>query len=169
MSIYPYPKFQKCFSEEEAREWLREHSRVITSEDRELYGNVVCCGYARVEYFIHGGITYYNVYTKRVGYLRIDPTEHISVDNRRELIKIKVKDTVLDDYIIQHHIIAINRILKLIGDFVDVDVVVPDLSIYLAAVKYTGKDYSIRSLQRIISNRLGGFSVTVREKGRVYS
>ena len=169
IALYPYPKFQKCSTYEEAREWIRKHSRTFTSLKRERYGDVGYCGYARIEYFIVNGFSYYNIYTRRVGQLRIDSSEYIHVDNRRNLIKVKITDTMLDDDLIQHHVIAITRILKLLGGFVDVDVVVPDVSIYLALTKYSGNDYVIRSFQRLQQSRLGGFSVTVRERGEMYN
>ena len=59
--------------------------------------------------------------------------------------------------------VAVRRILKILGEYADVDIIVPDISIYLAATKYTGKNYMVRGLQQDIQNRLGAVSFTVRE------
>jgi hypothetical protein len=60
-------------------------------------------------------------------------------------------------------VIAIRRILIILGTIIDVDVIVPDISVYLAATKYTGRNYMIKGLQKDIADRIGGVSFTVRE------
>lgn len=164
LAVYPYPKFCKCATEEEGRAWLRQHSRGNFSSNVTKYGTTSQTGYAQVEYFIWNDTAYYNIDTSRIGYLRVVTGNDMSVDARANLIKVCIKNIHLNDMSIMSHCIAIRRILKVIGSFVDVDIIVPDMSIYLAATKYTGKNYMIKGLQRDIDSRLGGVSFTVREK-----
>ena len=163
ISIYPYPKFKKCSTEEEAREWLRWNSRKYTSLKHERYGNTSISGYARIEYFIDNVNTYYNIHTERVGYIRVQHESDIRVDSRRDLLKVKVLNSKLNNNLIMHHAIAIRRILRILGQYIDVDIVVPDISVFLALTKYNGNNYMIRGVQKDIATRLGAVSITVKE------
>lgn len=166
LAIYPYPKFQKCRTKEEASLWLRQNSRTFDSMNIEKYGDVSDNGYVTMEYFIVDANTYYNFYTEKVGRLRIHPAQGVAVDNRNELIKVKVYNSSLDTLLIQHNVVAIERGLNLIGEYVDVNIVVPDISVYLAITKYSGRDFRIQRLQRVLRNRLGAYSITVKENIR---
>lgn len=52
----------------------------------------------------------------------------------------------------------------MLGGFVDINLVVPDISIYLAIKQYSGKNYVIKGLQQTIAQRLGAVSITIREE-----
>ena len=69
----------------------------------------------------------------------------------------------MDDLKISSHIIAIKRVLNLLGSYVDVDITVPDMSVYLAITKYKGNNYIIHSLKNDFEKRLGGVSFTIKE------
>lgn len=163
IAVYPYPKFQKCATEEEAREWLRKNARSINSAIYDKYGNTSVWGFAQIEYFISQNNIYYNIDTRKLGVIRVRPASDVKVDARQELVKVKVCNVRLDDNLIESHVVAVRRILKILGEYADVDIIVPDISIYLAATKYTGKNYMVRGLQQDIQNRLGAVSFTVRE------
>lgn len=164
MAIYPYPKIAKCRNEEEAREWLRRHSRSSSSRNIKKYGDTANRGYASVEYFIYDNNIYYNIDTTLLGYLKIENTaDNVVIDARPNLIKVQITNLAVKDELIIGHVIAIRRILKIIGEFIDIDIVVPDMSIYLAATAYKGQNYMIKGLQKDIATRLGGVSFTVKE------
>lgn len=163
IAVYPYAKFQKCKDEDEAREWLRRNTRKYNSLRHVKYGNTSTTGYAQIEYFIADDNIYYNIYTSKVGYIRIQADESTKVDSRYDLLKVKICNVKLDDSLINHHVIAIRRILRLLGDFIDVDIIVPDISVFLALTKYSGKNYIIRGAQKEIATRLGGVSLTIKE------
>lgn len=164
LAIYPYPKFTVVRSEEEGRSWLRRHTRGITEVSHEKYGDTAKSGYASVSYEILDDSVDYKIDTSKIGYLRIQSTPGVSVDSRVDKLHIVVDNLKLRDDIIQHHVIAIRRVLKLLGEFIDVDIRVPDISIYLALMKYNGKDYTLRSTQRELASRMGAVSVTVENK-----
>ena len=164
-AIYPYPKFRKFKEETEAREWLRQNTRSMNIISYNQYGETVSSGYAKIEYFIDADCVYYNIRTEKVGFIKIwCDEEDVKIDARRNLIKVRVCNLQLNNKLIFHHILAIRRILKLIGEYLDVDFVVPDSSILIAATKYTGSNYIIKGLQRDIAERLGGVSFTVKER-----
>lgn len=163
IAIYPYPKFCKCKTREEARAWILRNSRSFSGLARERYGNTARSGYAKIRYAIVENGVDFDIDTKRVGYIKVPSEEKVLVDSRKTSLKVLVRDIKLNDESITHHIVAIRRILKLLGDFVDVDIVVPDISIFLAVTKYSGKNYVIRGLQKDIESRLGAVSLSIED------
>lgn len=163
VALYPYPKFKKVRDEVEARVWLRENTRKMNCLTFSKYGSTATAGYARIEYFISNNEIFYNIDTRKVGYIKVLASEEVSVDARATILKVKVRNVCLDNSMIAHHIIAIKRILKILGEYIDVDITVPDVSIFLALTRYTGNNYLIKGIQRDIEVRLGAVSITVKD------
>lgn len=164
LALYTYPKFQKFEKEEDALKWLRIHSRASWSmeHDHNHYGDTCYNGFADVTYVIAGNTIHYYINTERLGFINIVSQDmDTAVKNGRENIEVIVSNVVLNDLKITSHVIAVHRILRLIGRFVDVNIRLPDMSVYLAVTRYAGKNYIIRSLKREIEERLGGVSFTV--------
>lgn len=161
IAVYPYPKFRKVYSEEEGREWIRRHNRSRNDYKFENYGNTFGSGYVSVSYVIKEDSVEYVVDTTKCGFIRVQESDDTAIESTRSYMKIIVFDFKLCDLYIQHHILAIRRFLKIIGRYVDVDIHIPDISIYLALMKYTGTNYVIQSVQRDIEAREGGFSITI--------
>lgn len=164
ISLYPYPKFQKCNTAEEARRWLREHARGVHSVMFDNYGDTATTGYVTVKYQITKAGVRYDLDTSLVGYIKVHAVDGALVSNFGDMIYVEVSDVKLDDDIIVHHLLAIKRILRILGEFVDVNLVVPDISIYLAIRHYAGSNYIIKSLQHNIEQRLGAVAITIREE-----
>lgn len=163
LGLFPYPKFQKVNTEVEGREWIRNNSRISYASDIRNYGETSKYGYAEIDYFISNNNIFYNVDTSKLGYIRVESSDNVLVDSRPELLKVKVLNVVLDNSLIAHHVIAIHRVLVLLGDYVDVSINVPDMSVYLALTKYTGTNYMIKRTQDLIKRRLASVSFTVAE------
>lgn len=161
LALYPYPKFQVVRDEAEGREWLRRHTRILNDFAFDRYGTTARFGYARIRYSIEQGRVIYSIDTHKVGFIKVHSSANVAVDARPDTLRVVVSALSLDDNLIAHHVIAIRRILRVLGEYVDVDIVVPDFSVYLALTKYNGKDYIIRGAQRDIQNRLGGVSITL--------
>lgn len=163
LGIYPYPKFAKVKTREEGLEFLRRHSRKISYRYKE-YGDTFKRGFVTLEYFIDNNTIFANVYTDKIGKVFINNTDDSTIlDVRPDFIKIKISNVVLNDLLIRHHVIAIRRLLNILGPIVSVCLVVPDISIYLALTSYKGKDAVIMSAQRAIEKRIGGMSYTIKE------
>ena len=163
ISLFPYPKFQKVFSEKEGREWISRHSRIDYSKEFRNYGETAKKGFAEIDYFIDGNNIYYNVKTEKLGFIRVEREDGVLIDSRPELLKIKVVNVALDDLKIAHHCIAIQRLLLMLGEYVEVTFNIPDMSVYLAVTKYTGNNFVIKRTQDLIKKRLGAVSFTVIE------
>lgn len=165
ISIYPYPKFRKCRTESDAREWIRQNSRADYGTEHRHYGDPAVTGYAEIEYFIADNTIYCNINTRKCGFIKIRTKDlNVKLDQRREFIKMKIENVVLNDDNISHHMIAIQRILIILGPYVDVDITVPDISVFLAATRYKGNNYILQDAQEAINSRLGAVSFTIREE-----
>lgn len=156
LSVYSYPKFKKVNSAQEAKQWFAEQDRAFIKSSSIRYGSKQKAAYVSVEYFIADNNVYYNLHTGNFGYMRfIDLPDNVKQDARYDLIKLKLCNVALNDLLISHHCIAIEHILKILGPYINVEIVLPDISVYLACVKYTGKNFAIRRIKRVLSERLG--------------
>lgn len=160
-ALYPYTKFRKFKTEEECWAFLGQHSNKHGLDEVKDFGDTFNKHKVRMEYFIQGTSIYYNYHTQGLGEIRVRSTEAL-IENRLALVKAEITDTVLDPSSISGHIIAIYRGIKLLGDFIDVEVVVPDHSIYYAIRSYSGTNRAITRLANYIESRLGNISITLR-------
>lgn len=163
LAIYPYAKWHYCKERDEALQWLRINQRGLFGVRPYMFGSTTDSGVLLVKYFITEGKILYNIDTTKIGYIRVipNPDDGILVDNRSNMIKVKVVGTNLNNDIISHHCIAIRRILTILGEYCDVCFTLPDMSVYIALTKYSGSDALIRKTQDFILQRLGGVSYTV--------
>lgn len=164
-AIYPYPKFRKVKTYEDALRFLARYDRGVVQPNFNTYGDTDnFYGYATIKYIIDKEDLFVTIDTSKIGFIRIDTRrfKDTVVDNRPSMIRLRVRDIHLNDMLISDHCIAVTTILELLGDYVDVNIEVPDISVYLALTKYSGENYVIRQSQEIIGNRLGGVSLTIK-------
>ncbi len=162
MSIYSYPKFKKCNTMEEVNSFFAANDRKIFETKVKHYGkNKV--GYITIEYFIDGYNIYYNVQTQHFGYIKLrNIPDNVKIDSQYDLMKIKILNVILNDKLIAHHCIAIQQILRLFGDYINIEIVIPSVSIFIALTRYTGKNFIIRNTQGLINCRMAETYYTVR-------
>lgn len=163
-SIYPYPKFRKVKTKEDAIKFLNRYNRRDYGVQFNNYGTTdsnYC--YAFIKYVIDNSDLYVSIDTSKIGFIRINNKnkKDVVVDNRPTMIRFKISNINLKDELISDHCIAIYTILDILGEYVDVNIEIPDISVYLALYKYVGESYVIKNTQEIIKERLGGVSVTI--------
>lgn len=156
ISIYSYPQFKKVNSEAEAARWFSEQDRKFIRDTKVRYGRKDKVSYIAVEYFIADNNIYYNIDTSKFGLIKFEEIPSNAVqDVRFDFIKLKLKNVVLNDVLIAHHCIAISNILKILGPYPNIELKLPDISVYLACTKYTGKNFVIQKTKREIRDRFG--------------
>lgn len=168
LALYTYPKFAKFSKEEDALRWIRANTRGVCINNHKQYGDTANFGFVNITYSItdSNSIEYF-VDTSQVGYISTYSNDNdVCIRSGRNSIAVVVNNVVLDDAKISSHIIAIRRILIILGQYIDVNIVVPDMSVFLAITKYKGKNYIIKGLQKDIAKRLGGVSFSI--KGEFY-
>lgn len=162
--VYSYPKFIRIRDESEALQFFKENSRDNISSSIHKLGHRTKVGYITIEYFIDGTNIYYNVHTEHFGYIKLlYIPSNVKIDSGYDLMKIKICNVILDDMNISHHCIAILNILKLFGDTINVELILPDISVFLACTKYTGTNFKIKQLQNNLDARKGEVYYTIKE------
>ena len=164
-SIFSYPKFSKVANMTEARNFFAANDRNYISSimSKTKYGKQNKVGYITVEYFIANNSIFCNVNTKHFGFIRLkEYPDNVAVQSGYSDMKLKFKNIVLDNRLIAHHCLAISNILKFFGNEVNIEIILPDVSVYLALTKYTGKNFIIKNLQSLINSRDGAVYYTVK-------
>lgn len=163
-SVYSYPKFKKVNTTAEAREFFSANDRKFFTPSLNQYGKVEDLGYISIQYFIDRNNVYVNVYTKHFGFIKLtELPKNVKQDSSYDLLKLKICNVVLNDAVIAHHCTAIRSILSLFDSNINVELILPDISVYLACTKYKGKNFSIRNLQGILQSRMGVTFYTIKK------
>lgn len=162
-SVYSYPKFKMVDTMEEANAFFAANSRLFYKPSLNQFGKVENIGYISIEYFIDGKNIYANVFTKNFGFIKLSSLpSNVKQDATYDLLKLKICNVVLDDSLIAHHCTAISNILSLFDLYINIELILPDISVYLACSKYKGNNFSIKNLQRAINSRMGTTFYTIR-------
>ena len=163
MSIYSYPKFAKVKDVNEARQFFKQNNREFIFANINKYGKDSDIGYIRISYLIDNNPIYVNVDTSHFGFIKLDEIpNNVKQEATYDLLKLKISNVVLDNELISHHCVAITNILSLFDKYIHIELVLPDISVYLAITKYTGTDYSIKRAQSVCKNRLGKVFYTIQ-------
>lgn len=166
IALYPYPKFRKFKTAEECWDFVKRNTYKRVYTDVVKYGDTFSELCVEMQYFIRHGAVYYNFKPKKTGYLALDcEDDSVEVINRINNIKVKMSNIELNDELITSHMIAIWHGLRIVGDFVDVNIIVPDHSIFYALMTYTGKNKIITRVRSYIDDRLANVSVTLKGFG----
>ena len=163
MNLYSYPQFKKCDTYEEAVNFLNNHVRKYIHSGINKYGKTADTGYISVQYFIDRNNIYANIDTSHFGFIKlVSVPNNVKQDASYDLLKIKICNVILDNSLISHHCIAITNILGLLDNFVNVEIILPDISVFLACTKYTGKNFAIKTVQSKIAGRQGEVFYTIK-------
>lgn len=161
-SLYPYPKWQRVDSENQAEEWLRRNTYGWGLHTVNKYGNTMNDLYIDAKYQIfedYLGIVYD---TSKVGQVRIPETRNV-VAYLGDKIHVKVPDIYLSNESITGHMSAIYNVLNLVGDIIDINIELPYYSIFYSLTGYSkGNLRSISTVKDMIRNRQGAVSYTIR-------
>lgn len=163
-SLYPYPKWQRVDSEAAAKEWLRRNTYGWGLKTVNKYGNTLNNLYIDAKYKIFSdylGIVYD---TSRVGQVRIPETRNI-VAYIGDKIHVKIPDIYLSEESITGHMSAIYNVLNLVGDIIDINIELPNYSIFYSLTSYSkGNLRSISTVRDTVRNRQGAVSYTIQLK-----
>ena len=155
-SVYSYPKVQYCKTEKECLDFIARNKRSYNKRRKKLFGWVETTAYIRIEYFISDHTIFANLYTDHFGFVVLNITEPNVIQSASyDLIKLKISNVNVMDNSITSHCVAIQYILHLLSSIINVQIIVPDISVYLALTEYTGRNAAIQRSKHLLSNRLG--------------
>lgn len=127
------------------------------------YGDCFDNLYITIEYFIRDRYIYYNLDTSKLGRVRIVcDRDDVFIENRTESMMVRLEMPNLNNDSIMSHAVAVYQILDILGEYVDVEIIVPDHSIFYLLTAYTGTRYSYLKLLNAIESRKGKVSVTLK-------
>lgn len=162
--IYSYPVIQYVKTAEEGYDFIRKKNRKFYINDTKQAGWKETTAYLRIEYFVGDDTVYANIYTDHFGYvyLNIRDSSDIKQSVTYDMIKVKLTGRRMRDQSITSHCQAIQNVLHLFSPIINVQIVVPDISVYLALTRYTGKSSAIRMARRELDTRIGKVMLVVR-------
>lgn len=161
-ALYPYCKWRKCKSESDAQEFIKRNTNNHTVKQLYNYGDTLRDLYVDVIYKIGPDCVYYVIYCKRIGSLRLQ-CEDVYVEYKGDKIYVKVPNIYLSDRSIAGHMSAIHNILGLLGEYVDVNITLPNFSVYYALTSYNrGKSRAVSITRELISKRLCKVAYTLK-------
>lgn len=159
LKLYPYATYQKCSTVEDAQNYLQSYTPSRSVADVQQFGETT---FLRIimQYFVRKEAFYYNFDTSKFGTIRILDDSAI-VDNRLRRVSACIQGVQANPERIRSHLIAIYRGLKLVGELAEVEVIVPDQSIFYAIHSYTGTDKTITRVRNYIKSRPGAVSFSL--------
>lgn len=163
--LFPYCKYRKFKTEEECWEFVYRNKYGKNELSLTKYGNTFENVFVRMSYIVRSDTMYFSYNTKHIGNIRLDPIPGALIEYTAHCIMVKMKSEILlDNSTILSHLQVINRGIEILGDLIDVDIVVPDHSIYYALTAYTGKDEYLKLMKDRLKNRLAGVSFSLYVK-----
>lgn len=162
LAIYPYARFKKCRDEAECYQWINANISTRVLEELHDYGDALPQCHIKMSYYLRDNFLYVNYDTKKFGKMRIsidDPD--IILTQAPNFCSVKVPFNIQAKPV-QRNLLAIQRALRIIGDMVDVVVIVPDHSVFYALRSYTGEDKLVRRVQQYVRDRQGGTSISLK-------
>lgn len=163
-ALYPYPKWGKFSTEAQAQEFIKRNTCSKQLKEIYNYGNTLSTMYLDVKYRIGKDCLFYTINTKRVGTLRVSAPNAL-VEYRGSMIFVKVPNVKLSDESIAGHMSAIYSLLELVGEYVDVNIEIPNYSIFYCLTVYSkGNNRSVQLTRDAISKRLCEVAFTLKLK-----
>lgn len=165
--LFPYCSYRKFYTEQECWQFVGTHARSYTDISLTKYGNTFDKFYVQMRYFMKDEYVYYTFMTDHFGKIRLTNTDNCLVEYKAKCITVKYKsDVIYDNELIIDHLNAIVHGVEMLGDFIDVDIIVPNYSIYYALTLYNGVRSDILNLVERLRERMAEFSVTLNNKQR---
>ena len=162
--IYSYPVIQYVKTVEDGYEFIKKKNRKFYINDTKQAGWKETTAYLRIEYFVSDDTVYANIYTDHFGYvyLNVKDDKNVKQSVTYDMIKVKLTGRKMRDQSITSHCQAIQNVLHLFSTIINVQIVVQDISVYLALTRYTGRSNAIRMARRELDTRIGKVMLVVK-------
>lgn len=158
--FYPYIKWKKFYTEGQAEDFIQKN-KCSAKVDMYNYGDTFDDLYLTVAYEILNESVMYTIWTNKIGQIRIHNPDYVI-----EYGASKIKATlpiILGPNSIASHMSVVYNLLLLVGDYVDVNLIVPNYSVFYALTYYTGhRNRAVRLVRDFISTRVCKVGFTLR-------
>lgn len=161
-ALYPYPKWCKCRTEEDAHEWIRRNSYNRSLTGIYNYGNTLNDLYINASYKIGADCIYYVLDCSRVGRLRISASDAL-IEYKGNKIYVRLPNIKVSNETVAGHMSAIHNLLQIVGDYVDLNIELPYYSLFYCLTVYSkSNNRYIYRVKDLIDNRLGAVAYTLK-------
>lgn len=161
-ALYPYCKWRKCSNELDAQEFIKRNTNNHIVKQLYNYGDTLRDLYIDAVYKIGKDCVYYIFYCQRVGNIRLH-NDNALIEYKGSKIYVKIPNIYLSDKSIAGHMSAIHNMLQLLGEYVDVNITLPNFSVYYALTSYSrGNSRAITVTRDLIDRRLCNVAYTLR-------
>lgn len=163
LKLYSYPKYIRVNTKEEALEFIMKNSKEYIRYNYIVKEKQSKWGYADVSYVIDNDCIYVNVDTSKLGNISLRPSEFSQIQSYTqgyEKCRFILKSNGLKDWSISNHVVAICAIITSMDKIINLNIVCPDISVYLK-IKEALRD-TRSSLSRRLSTRFGEVYWTVK-------
>lgn len=162
LRIQPYFKYRVFYDMEVAQEFIRRYTMKKELKSLNCYGTVFTDKVISVTYFIYANTIFINYDKHKLPELVFEINNNeCAVNQLADTVSLRIDNIQVNNQSIIAHMIAIIYILRFAGEFVDLNIALPDRSIYYALFAYTGDNEIINRAQHAMKERLGGLAVTV--------
>ena len=163
--LYPYPKWKKCATEQEAHEFIKRNTMGHLVRKIYNYGNTFPDLFVNAKYKIGADCIYYVFDMSNVGDMRIQQNNLI-VEYKGSNIYVKYPNIYLSNESIPGHMSAIANMLDILGDLIDINITVPYYSVFYALTMYEGnKSRAVKIVKERIKTRLCEVAFTLNLRG----
>ena len=164
-SCIPYCSYRKFYTEEQAWNFVQTHKRKNAYFGLNKYGDTFVSPYLTMSYLMWKDNIYLTYNIEHFGRVQLEAPDSVLVRYGAKVITAKTSlGYELQRNLILHHLASITYGVSLLGDFVDVDIIVPNHSIYYALTIYSGQNAEILKYKKQLQSRMGEFSVTLEVK-----
>jgi len=162
-ALYPYPKWRKCYSEEEAQLFIKKNYVARPVKLIYNYGDTFQDLYVDASYRIGKDCLYFVFDTTRVGRLKLS-NPNVIVEYSGKVVYVKMPNIYLSEVSLSSHMSAVYNLLRTLGPNVDVNIKLEYFAVYYALTSYTGnKIRSIDVTKEYINSRLCKVAYTLEE------
>lgn len=165
--LYTAVSYTKIADEDEGNKFIRNKQRKFIfgygTDTRWLKTQ----SYLRVEYFVLDGQILVNIYTDKFGYIALAETRNNVVQSvSYDCIRVKIFNVNLRQNSIQDNCLAALSILNLFNPMINVLLIAPDLSVYLALTCYKGYNKVICNTASRMKSREGKLVIQLNGKNK---
>lgn len=162
-AVVPYCSYRKFYTEEDAWNFVKSHKWSNNKLFMRKYGDTFDEPYLTLRYIIFNNKAYYTFDTTNFGRIHID-VEDALVQYKAHCILIKKDFGSLNPNMILDHLKVICEGVGYVGSFIDIDLIIPNHSIFYALTCYNGNNKDILYYKNIINSRLARVSTTLEVK-----
>lgn len=168
-ALYPYPKWIKCETQEQAMEFIRRNKSSKRLTKIYNYGDTFSDLYVTVHYKIFSDCICYVVNISKVGSVRIPEDPNTLIEYKGDKIFIKALNIKVSNESLAGHMSAIYGILKMLGPYLDVNLIIDYYSIFYCLTAYSkGKNRSVSIVRDLIDSRLCKVAFTLQLEEGTY-